>query len=145
MIQELEYKLTIKALQARMKALESDYKGKCAELELVHEAHDTALVKLRELEGQTPANPKCAQCQTPNSCGGDGRCLEDYIAARLKQAAPTARTYMDGYSDGKAWALWALTDAETDALWADGRLTIPQFNVRRRIARAVEAALGEGL
>jgi hypothetical protein len=25
----------------------------------------------------------CTQCQTPNSCGGDGRCLEAYIKERL--------------------------------------------------------------
>jgi hypothetical protein len=26
---------------------------------------------------------RCATCQTPNSCGGDGKCLEEYIRARI--------------------------------------------------------------
>lgn len=40
------------ALQARLDSTESDYKGKCAELELVHDSHDAALAKLKELEDQ---------------------------------------------------------------------------------------------
>ena len=42
------------ALQARLDSTESDCKGKCAELELVHDSHDAALAKLAELEGQEP-------------------------------------------------------------------------------------------
>ena len=42
------------ALQAMLDNAESDYRGKCAELELVHDSHDAALAKLAELEGQEP-------------------------------------------------------------------------------------------
>jgi hypothetical protein len=27
----------------------------------------------------------CSKCQTPNTCGGDSLCLEEYIQSRLKQ------------------------------------------------------------
>jgi hypothetical protein len=37
---------------------------------------------------QAPAHTHCAQCNTPNSCGSDSKCLEQYITARL--AAPQA-------------------------------------------------------
>lgn len=37
--------------------------------------------------------PKCAACQTPNSCGADDLCLEAYIASRLKPQP------VDGYEN----------------------------------------------
>ena len=60
---------------------------------------------LAALQATPPAIPKCAQCQTPNSCSSDGKCLEEYIAARLKQPPPTALELMREYSNGKQWAL----------------------------------------
>lgn len=51
---------------------------------------DHTLVELfiRPVPAAPAASPKCPRCQTPNSCGSDGRCLEEYIAARLKSAQP---------------------------------------------------------
>jgi hypothetical protein len=35
-----------------------------------------------------PLGKRCAGCQTPNSCGGDERCLEEYIKSRLQSVPP---------------------------------------------------------
>jgi hypothetical protein len=36
---------------------------------------------------------RCAACQTPNSCGSDGKCLEDYIKVRIGTAKEEAARY----------------------------------------------------
>jgi hypothetical protein len=96
----------IEALQARLDSLESDYKGKCAELELFHDSHDAALAKLAAQPSESP------------------------------------KTYMQGYSDGKAWAegqMVPLTDEQIDSLW-ESTLTELQTVQRRVLARVIEAA-----
>lgn len=82
---------------------------------------DTAQEKLRELEAQEPvawvnsSNLISADIDRKRYPGGHGDQYtwrgfkNDYgntpLYARPVPAAPTARTYMDGYSDGKQWAL----------------------------------------
>ena len=44
---------------------------------------------------------RCAECQTPNNCDSDGKCLEKYIANRLstiKVEAASERRKLQGYS-----------------------------------------------
>jgi hypothetical protein len=98
----------IEALQARLDSLESDYKGKCAELELFHDSHDAALAKLAALEGQL------AQAEERKLYWAGLYDKERSLAAGA-QPSEAPKTYMQGYSDGKQWALEAAAQVADDS------------------------------
>ncbi len=99
----------IEALQARVADAERMQKYYSDYCNLTAAERDAALAKLRELDSQEPVADVLMHDGEKIIDGSmafmDTAWVGQQLYARPVPAQPTARTYMDGYSDCKAWAL----------------------------------------